>query len=365
LTRHVAALLGVSVAAVAHAERPRPTVLVLVEGAADRPSGPAFAEALLAAGDAQPILAEDVGVRLASDGRIPEGAEALGRAAFDRGREHLRLLAFAEAESAFSDAVRTLRAVGTPDAYWICEQAEIGLGVTQLESYRRDAALRTFASVLSRTPDFVLDPVRYSPFVREAFEQARANVATLPRGGVRIATRPEGVEVFLDGHSLGPSPVEKGELVSGEHVVAISGAQGTWSGILQVPASSTGHVTIAFGAEPGGDRALQIAKTTGVDRYVVLTRAGGGRVRGHLEYVNGPGGVTREAADEAALARIMSPALAIRAAVGIAPPPPPPHRVTPWYENWWVYAIGVGVVGGGVATLIALSGNERSPAIEF
>jgi hypothetical protein len=353
--------LVVSIAGTARADAPRPTVLVLVEGGGDRPDAHAFSEALAARGTSRPIVADDAGVRLASEGRIAEGAIERGRDALDRGREHLRLLQFPEAEAALSEAVDLLRSVGTPDGYFFREQAEISLAVTRLEAYRRDAAIRTFVSVLVRAPDFVLDPTRYSPFVREAFEQARANVSTLPTGGLRIATRPEGLEVFLDGHSLGPSPVQKDDLVSAEHVVAVTGPGGTWSRTVAVPGGASAQTTVVFGV-----RAAEIARAVGADRFVILSRAASGGVRGRLGNPTDDGTVTREAASEADLATAFAPAFESRAPVGPVAPVTPPHRDGRWYESWWVYAIGVGVVGGTVATIAVLSSEgDPDPAITY
>ena len=348
---------------------PRATVLVLSEDSEEGPSLEAFASAVRKGGRARPLLREGSGVYLGSEGRIVEGVVDRGRAAFERGREHLRLLQFPEAESALDESVRTLRSVGTPAEYATRRDAEIALGVARLEAGRREAALRTFVSSLTREPTLELDAMRYSPFVREALDQARASVALLPRGGLRVESEPAGLEVFVDGRLAGPSPVVTADLVSGEHVVAVMTPGGAWSGSISIPAGEAAHVQVLPDAASGdaAATALRLARAMDADRFVLLSAGPQGRIRGRVGDVStGNLGAARESDSAGSLA------LALQEELGFPSfgrPVDDGHegatRVerTPWYERWWVYAIGVGVVGGAIAGMAVYQASQPDDGI--
>jgi len=360
------AAIGAVGAGMVYAQQsPRMTVLVLSQSSPDAsgpeplegPSPGAFASALRRRGIARPLLREGSGVLLPAEGAVDPGAVARAREALDRGREYLRLLQLPEAESSLAEAARGVRGVGTPDAWEIRREADIALGVVLLEAGRREAALRTFMGLLSQDPRLVLDPVRYSPFVQEALDQARATVALLPRGGIRVETTPAGLDVWIDGRLAGRSPVAAEDLVSGDHVVAVvAPGRPAWSRVVGAPASeaATIHVLQGAGADPV-QGAVAIGRILEADRVVILSGGPDGRIRGLVAEVStGRPGVARESDSEENLVLALEEELGFRAA-GVADGNGQigsgRGERAPWYEKWWVYAIGVGIVGGAITTM--------------
>jgi hypothetical protein len=346
---------------------PRATVLVVSENPEEGPSPAKFAAALRRLGRARPILRDGSGVFLGSEGRIAAGTMERGREALERGREHLRLLQFPEAESALDEAVRALADVGTPDGFAMRRDAEVSLAVARLESGRRDAALRTFVAALIREPGLALDEMRYSPFVREALDQARSTATLLPHGGLRVESQPAGLDVYLDGTLLGKTPVATEDVVAGEHVVAVVASGGAWSRTVPVPAGEAARVEVLDDAGSGGapEMALRLARALEADRFVVLSAGPQGRVRGRVGDVStGRLGVARESDSEESLA------LALREEAGFPtfgrPEQDDGHEATrpertPWYEKWWIYAIGVGVVGGAITAAAVVQNVGPDP----
>ena len=97
--------------------------------------------------------------------------------------------------------------------------ATMNLAVAEALEGNRAAAKNIFAALLVWRPKADNDSVRVPPQVMKIYEEARKDVAKLPRGSLEIHSEPEGALVFVDGHQVGTTPATVEGLTVGGHFV--------------------------------------------------------------------------------------------------------------------------------------------------
>ncbi len=101
------------------------------------------------------------------------------------------------------------------DAYMLAAVAECKRG-------RRRQCVEGFEHVITFREGMEYDPVRYPPDYLDLFMQTKDRLLSHGgRGSLQITTDPEGVEVFVDGRSYGPSPTVADGLLAGDHYVTV------------------------------------------------------------------------------------------------------------------------------------------------
>src|SRR5262249_22548944 len=83
----------------------------------------------------------------------------------------------------------------------------------------RAAAKNIFSELLVWRPKADADSTRVPPSVMKVYDEARKEVARLPRGSLEIHSDPEGALVFVDGHQVGTTPATVEGLTVGRHFV--------------------------------------------------------------------------------------------------------------------------------------------------
>jgi hypothetical protein len=97
--------------------------------------------------------------------------------------------------------------------------ATMNLAVAEALEGNRAAAKNIFAGLLVWRPKVDADSARVPPVVMKIYEEARKEVARLPRGSLEIHSDPEGALVFVDGHQVGTTPATVEGLTVGGHFV--------------------------------------------------------------------------------------------------------------------------------------------------
>lgn len=105
---------------------------------------------------------------------------------------------------------------------------------------RADAVM---GELLGVEPDYVPDPRRYPPSVRELAQKARAAAKKLPHATLTVTSQPAGLPVFVSGRELGPSP-QTVSLPTGRYRVEV--AFGAHRGLAQEVALDAGGESVAF-----------------------------------------------------------------------------------------------------------------------
>ena len=101
-------------------------------------------------------------------------------------------------------------------------EAYMVLGIAQCEQRKVAACEASFQHVLRFRETAEYDGDRFPPEYAARFEDTRMSLlADGARSALEVTTTPAGAEVFVDGRSLGPSPVRAEGLLIGEHYVTV------------------------------------------------------------------------------------------------------------------------------------------------
>ncbi len=201
------------------------------------------------------------------------------------------------------------------------------LGIAYAAKGKPDSAEAAFVAMLELDADAALDP-QLSPKIRSLFEHAQAQVAARPRL-TEVSAHPEGGRLTVSAHVEDPKQRVQDVLLF-----------------------------FRFGREEydaapmtrSDDRAEAVLTLPRLERvrveYYLEARDAGGEVLARAGSLEAPSAIALERPN---------PELT-------APPPPPPIEAapTPWYAEWWVWAIAAGVIGAGVATAVVIDrrGND-------
>lgn len=150
--------------------------------------------------------------------RVEEGKEELeqGQSLFDEmkfseAKEHFRL-----AVEAFSEGFAYL-----PYLKPIID-ALMYYGATQAITGDRENAIKSFMKAIALKDNVSVDDYSILPEPKSAFERAKQLITLGANGSLSVVTEPPGVEVFIDGHFLGISPLIEPSITAGPHFIVLS-----------------------------------------------------------------------------------------------------------------------------------------------
>jgi len=282
------------------------------------------------------------------------------------------------------------------DAYMIGALSRCMLGQRR-ECGRRIADILTFREGLE------YDLARYGSESEAAFDRARAQTLSGPRGSLIVETEPPGAEVFIDGRSYGPSPARADGLLAGQHYVTVK-ELGFQRLVARAEVARSDETTVTYRLEPGERAALledsvlarlrpELGQPRATPDLVSLFR---GTIPAATQVVLG---VTRPAAgsaiqvelylyhlgtrnlqgqeevtisaDEAGVARLEQTVIGMYEGVDLSGGLEAPEEVDlivergpELYEQWWFWTTIVGavaLVAAGIAIGFALEGGNRLP----
>lgn len=345
-----------------------------------------------------------------------------GRALVEKARQKYFDLdfkgAFAGAEAAISHYRNSPELLGDGSAYLT---AHLLAGISQLELKNTALANAHFKQALIIKPDLSLSESDYSPTAIAALERARESLrATTERASLAVSSSPPFSALFIDGKSIGETPITSGDLLPGLHFVRVEHEGHTpataWVELgagrtpltLELTASPTEalRAQVASAVAAGKNEELvsiarQLAEALNADAVVVLgAQKANDRVLVSAARVGRDGRVVRSYTSVSsslidapvAIDRLAKSVLEDRtdrprglAEVGAAgaldfdkhllglrpperkviveapaPPPPPP---TPLYKKPWIYAVGLAVIGGGAAAYLLTRGPAPAPGV--
>jgi len=258
VTRIVGAtfLLGWLVAPIAHAGGLPQVAVVGVHVAqldADRGArlSQELVDALELSGRLDGLAPDEVAVRLRGrEDLVVEGMAM--RAGVDLLRSGRLLYERAQPDQAIPELQRATRALGhgalitgqTRDlieAWLLLGLAEFGMG-------NLDSAHAAWRQVAILAPNRELDPLNYPPKVIDQFNTVRDEVGGQLQATLQVSTGDRDAEVFVDGRSVGTSPVSIEGLAPGQHFVYAIDEQGHRAG-RRVPLEPGAGVSVEFGMD--------------------------------------------------------------------------------------------------------------------
>src|SRR5262252_2259823 len=162
--------------------------------------------------DAQKLLANFAGDEPTED---IEAARDLAKV----GSDMLAEMQPREALGKLAEAVKKLELVMPFIHKQELADATLNLAVAEALEGNRAAAKNIFTDLLVWRPKADQDSTRVPPQVMKLYDEARKEVARLPRGSLEIHSDPEGALVFVDGHQVGTTPATVEGLTVGRHFV--------------------------------------------------------------------------------------------------------------------------------------------------
>lgn len=96
------------------------------------------------------------------------------------------------------------------------------LGASRVLTGDMAGGRRAFRRLLAFDPEAELDPMVFPPSLVETFGQVAAKVRQLGTGSLRVASRPAGARVWIDGRERGRSPLRVTGLPGGPHRVRLT-----------------------------------------------------------------------------------------------------------------------------------------------
>lgn len=126
-------------------------------------------------------------------------------------------------EAAIEDLEEGIEATGQTsellDAYLLLALAQTAMG-------EAEAAHSAYRSVVVLDPSLELDPISYPPDIIESYTAVRDEVFAVGTATLRVTSKTDDVEVFVDGRGVGTVPVAVEQLPVGTHHVYASGEGG-------------------------------------------------------------------------------------------------------------------------------------------
>jgi PEGA domain len=162
--------------------------------------------------DAQKLLANFAGDE-------PTGDIDTARALAKAGQDLLGEVETRKAIQKLGEAIKKLELVMPFIHKQELAEAMMNLAVAEALEGNRQTAKTIFAELLVWRPKMDADANRVPPQVMALYDQARDEVARLPRGSLEIHSEPEGALAFVDGHQVGTTPTTVEGLTVGRHFV--------------------------------------------------------------------------------------------------------------------------------------------------
>ncbi len=146
---------------------------------------------------------------------------AAGRAAFKEGLEENSRLRLDAAQEALLRANSAFLDAAAAPSYAEMRDVHLYLGVVAVNLGQPDVAQAQFRTVCFFAPGYVINRNTFPPSIVNAFEQARATIATRAKGSLRIEADKAGALVFVDGVLKGSIPRQVLDLPEGTHYLEV------------------------------------------------------------------------------------------------------------------------------------------------
>lgn len=115
--------------------------------------------------------------------------------------------------------------------FWKCP-AYIGNGAEYLETLKLLGAIyifngeekmgrEMFKRALIFNPETTMNKDLFPPNIVDLFEKVRAEISSMKKGYISVTTIPQGAEVYIDGIFAGISPINRKEVIAGNHFISI------------------------------------------------------------------------------------------------------------------------------------------------
>ena len=141
----------------------------------------------------------------------------------ERAFERFRELEDRAALDHVSEVIARLSAVSQSlGAVELLAEAHLLAGAIFLARDRVDASQARLRRALQLAPDIEAPPARYAPRVRAELAALRGDPGPMGWLTVELTEPHTGAEVFVDGRSLGPVPIDRAEVPAGRHLIRVS-----------------------------------------------------------------------------------------------------------------------------------------------
>lgn len=141
-------------------------------------------------------------------------AASEGKALLTSGIDHYNNSNYRQA---MDDLLAALKTQLTPEERMLAFQY---LGFVHMAYNREREAVMAFEEAVKLNPSLSLDPATVSPKILEVFRRAKSRI--VKTGNLVVTTIPSEAEVFLDGKSVGKTPLTLREILVGIHKVKVA-----------------------------------------------------------------------------------------------------------------------------------------------
>ncbi|HEX2568885.1 MAG TPA: PEGA domain-containing protein [Polyangia bacterium] len=163
---------------------------------------------------------KDLDTRLADFAQdVPGDQVEAARQALADGQKALLELDLDNAAKKFEEATKRLADVLPFIKKQELADAMVGRALALAEAGNMAEARKQFVRLLIWRSDYVYDATKLPPQHLHIFEEAQKEVGKLRAGSLRIQSKPEGAQAFVDGKYYGLTPCVAGNLTAGEHFV--------------------------------------------------------------------------------------------------------------------------------------------------
>lgn len=163
---------------------------------------------------------KDLDTRLADFAQdVPQEQVETARQALADGQKALLELELDNAAKKFDEAAKRLAEVLPFIKKQELADAMVGRALALAEAGNTAEAKKQFVRLLIWRSDYVYDTTKLPPQHLRIFEEAQKDVGRLRPGSLRIQSKPEGAQAFVDGKYYGLTPCVASNLTAGEHYV--------------------------------------------------------------------------------------------------------------------------------------------------
>lgn len=158
-------------------------------------------------------------------------------AAFEKGKKSYQNLNIKEAIGSFEKSKMLYQdALGDESSFEGLRATKFNLAMAYLADKKETQAKLELQEMI------LIDPHRvdtkpsgkyYSPQVRQLYQKVFKEVQSAPKGGVQITTTPAQASVFMDGASVGKTPLELRDIPTGRHYFRLVSASGDQENFIE------------------------------------------------------------------------------------------------------------------------------------
>ena len=181
-------------------------------------------------------------------------------------KEHYYKLNYIGAKSITNEAISLIEGKpgGVGDYGALLLDAYVTLGIIFRSMGNTVEARQAFLKALRLDPSFILDSRAFSPSMIELFKMTRDSFERLPKGNIKVTSKPKAAEVYLNGVLKGVAPLKLEDLPEGSYHIKI--AANKYDAVRRVVTVKAGRtVNVRDRIRWAGGRQLREA----ADSYVV------------------------------------------------------------------------------------------------